>query len=209
MGSSLSPILANLYMEYFEVSLLPSINIIGIKVVLWKRYVDDIFALLKLTEEQSLDEFLTALNSKEPSIKFTLERSNNNSLPFLDVMLEYINGNFKTKVYRKATHTNSYIHYFSHHSLEIKKEVITGLFLRAFRLCAPSCLEDELNFIRSCFSKLAYPMWIIDESLKKARKIYFSCNDMNNWNKEGAKIIKLPYHKKLKETTRNLGEERA
>ena len=81
------------------------------------------------------------------------------------------------------------------------------MFLRAFRLCTPSCLEDELQFNRSCFSKLAYPMWIIDESLKKARKIYFSCNDKNNWNKEGAKIIKLPYHKKLKETTRNLGEE--
>ena len=147
---------------------------------------------------------LAALNSKEQSIKFTLERSHNDSLPFLDVMFSW---NFKAKVYRKATHTNSYIHYFSHHSLEIKKEVITGLFLRAFRLCAPSCLEDELNFIRSCFSKLAYPMWIIDESLKKARNIYFSCNDKNNWNKEGAKIIKLPYHKKLKEIIRGLDEE--
>ena len=207
MGSSLSPILANLYMEFFEVSLLPSINVNGIKVVLWKRYVDDIFALLRLTEENALDNFLTALNSKEPSIKFTLEKSQNNCLPFLDVMLEYTHDNFVTKVYRKATHTNSYIHYFSHHSLEIKKGVIIGLFLRAFRLSAPSYLDDEIQLIRLGFSKLAYPYWVIDEALTKARRIYYSCNEKNTWNKEGSKIIKLPYHKKLAEVARKLNEE--
>ena len=37
MGSSLSPILVNFYMEFFEVSLLPSINIIGVRVILWKN----------------------------------------------------------------------------------------------------------------------------------------------------------------------------
>ena len=207
MGSSLSPVLANLYMEFFEVSLLPNINVIGIEIVLWKRYVDDIFALLKLTDEHSLEEFLFELNSCEPSIKFTLERSQNNTLPFLDVLLEKTQESFKTKVYRKSTHTNSYIHYFSQHSMEIKKEVVVGLYLRAFRICVPACLEDELRYIRSCFIELAYPIWFLNEALRKAREIYYSCNDKKDWMKEGTKIIKLPYNKKVKEITRNLGDD--
>ena len=142
MGSSLSPILANLYMEFYEVSLLPRINVTGVKVILWKRYVDDIFALLKLDNADSLNTFLHALNSQEPSIKFTLEMSQNNTLPFLDVLVQNSQENFITKVYRKATHTNSYIHYFSHHSSEIKRDVVTGLFLRAYRICVPSFLDD-------------------------------------------------------------------
>ena len=40
MGSSLSPVLANLYMEFFESKYLPRILPKGI---LWVRYVDDIF----------------------------------------------------------------------------------------------------------------------------------------------------------------------
>ena len=161
MGSSLSPILANIYMEFFEVSLLPNINVTGIKVILWKRYVDDIFALLKLTDEDSLNEFLSILNSKEPSIKFTVEKSQNNTLPFLDVLVEREQANFKTKVYRKSTHTNAYIHYFSHHSNNIKKEVVKGLFLRALRICVLSCLDHELQYIkimfqRTCLFQLVY-----------------------------------------------------
>ena len=207
MGSSLSPILANLYMEFYEVSLLPRINVTGVKIVLWKRYVDDIFALLKLDDVDSLNTFLLALNSKEPSIKFTLEKSQNNTLPFLDVSIENMQDNFKTKVYRKSTHTNSYIHFFSHHSTEIKRDVITGLFLRAYRICVPLCLDDELHHIRSSFEELAYPNWFIDSAHKKARKIYYSHDVSKHWNEEGKKVIKLPYRKALKEVTENLTDD--
>ena len=82
MGSSLSPVLANIYMEFFETSLLPNINIVGVKLILWKRYVDDTFALLETNDEESLDSFLVSLNSQENSIKFTLEKSQNNGIPF-------------------------------------------------------------------------------------------------------------------------------
>ena len=39
VGSPLSPVLASLYMEYFEPEILPYLN----TQLLWPRYVDDIF----------------------------------------------------------------------------------------------------------------------------------------------------------------------
>ena len=63
-----------------------------------------------------------------------------------------------------------------------------------------------MSHIRSCFKELAYPNWFIDIAHKKARKIYFSNDEGIKWNEEGKKVVKLPYHKILKETTRNLAE---
>ncbi len=41
MGSPVSAVVANLYMEFFEEE---DLNSASVKPVLWKRYVDDIFA---------------------------------------------------------------------------------------------------------------------------------------------------------------------
>ena len=82
MGSSLSPILANLYMEYFETCLVPNIHIDGLKITCYKRYVDDIFALIKCKEFHKVEEFLRIMNSQEETIKFTLENSVNMEMHF-------------------------------------------------------------------------------------------------------------------------------
>ena len=41
MGSPLSPVIANIYMEHFEIK---AINSFPLTLDEWKRYVDDIFA---------------------------------------------------------------------------------------------------------------------------------------------------------------------
>ncbi|XP_076036095.1 uncharacterized protein LOC143022045 [Oratosquilla oratoria] len=48
-------------------------------------------------------------------------------------------------VYRKPTHTGSYLHFFSHHPEKVKYSVASGLYLRALRLCSPQHLEEELE----------------------------------------------------------------
>ena len=123
MGSSLSPILANLYMEYFETLLLPNIHIDGLAIVCYKRYVDDIFALIRGKEFHKVEELLQLMNSQEESINFTLENSENMEMPFLDLQVKFTNSEFKTRVHRKSTHTNSYIHFFSNHCPQVKQEL--------------------------------------------------------------------------------------
>ena len=102
MGSPVSPIVANLCMETFEINALDSYN--GTRPKLWLRYVDDTFAVL---EREETDQFLQHLNSLDPNIKFTQENLTSNSLPFLDCLVT-INedGSLSTSVYRKPTHTD-------------------------------------------------------------------------------------------------------
>ncbi len=58
MGSSVSAVVANLYMECFEEE---ALNSAPVKPVLWKRYVDDTFCIVKKGSEKHL---LDHLNSK-------------------------------------------------------------------------------------------------------------------------------------------------
>ena len=105
MGSPLSPIVANIFMEKFEEEALataphpPS---------LWKRYVDDTFVN---QEEKHSNEFFQHINSLEDNIKFTAESTRaDGSMPFLDTLVTpRSDGSLETKVYRKPTCTNQYL----------------------------------------------------------------------------------------------------
>ena len=125
VSCSLLPILANLFMEVFETVHVPRIIIPDLSLVMWKRYVDDIFAFLN---PESLGTYLDCLNNIVPTIKFTVEESKDMSLLFLDVSVKtnQVNKNFSTAIFRKATHTDNYINFLSYHSNNIKKIVMTG-----------------------------------------------------------------------------------
>ena len=84
MGSPVSAVMANLYMEFFKELALTSSPVAP---VLWKRYVDDTFCIMKRDE---VDVFFQHLNSIRPSIQFTVELEDRGTLPFLDCKLTRI-----------------------------------------------------------------------------------------------------------------------
>ena len=43
MGSSLSPVMSNIYMEHFEANLMEEMIPVNMRPLLWMRFVDDIF----------------------------------------------------------------------------------------------------------------------------------------------------------------------
>jgi hypothetical protein len=97
MGSPLSPLLCDIYMYYFEEKLF------GVyKFPYWFRYVDDTFVLVSSTAD--ISSLLSLINSIDPCIQFTYEMENNNSLPFLDVLVSKHSDRFSTTVFRKPTH---------------------------------------------------------------------------------------------------------
>ena len=70
MGSPLAPVLANIFMGFYESKWLNKYNLIKPKFYL--RYVDDILDTFD-KEQDSLD-FLNFLNNRHPNIKFTIEK---------------------------------------------------------------------------------------------------------------------------------------
>ncbi|KFD62912.1 hypothetical protein M514_24952 [Trichuris suis] len=112
MGSSLSPVQTEVFMEHLEQIAFSTSNG-SIVPVLFKRYVDDVFAITKSGEDEA---FLNHLNSRFPTcISFTIEKDEDGRLPFLDALVIREGDRLKMAVYRKLTHSDRYLYFSSHH----------------------------------------------------------------------------------------------
>ncbi|XP_066267643.1 uncharacterized protein [Branchiostoma lanceolatum] len=144
MGSPVSPIVVNLYMEKFENKALSTFN--GPPPANWFRYhtVDDTWCRLK---ERVADDFFDHINQVDDNIKFTQESCQNNRLP--------LDGNLQFEVYRKPTHTDQYLAFDSHHPLEhCKLAVIKTLFHRADNvITSDEAKTDEHRHLRAALAK--------------------------------------------------------
>ena len=90
MGSPVSAVIANLYLEEFEERAIATATY---KPKIWKRYVDDTFTVLG---EDYVDGFLQHLNSQQPTIPFTMEIEKDNTIPFLDTSFSRDSNGFLT-----------------------------------------------------------------------------------------------------------------
>jgi len=107
MGSPLSPVIVNFFMEDFEKK---AIEQATHKPVCWFRYVGDIFVIWPHTQEK-LTEFLNHLNGLHNKIQFTMVKEEEYHLPFLNIdIYRKTDGSLGHKVYQKPTHTSLYLH---------------------------------------------------------------------------------------------------
>jgi hypothetical protein len=199
MGNPLSATLANIYMEYFEKHLLPAIRTFHLP---WYRYVDDVLCMFP--ENKSSDDFLVQINTLVPSIKFKKEEEQNNSITFLDTIVIRENGQFCFKVYRKPSAANAFIHYFSQHQKNIKVSVLSSMFLRAFRICSPNYLNQEINTVKAIGKKLFYPDDLIEESCMKAKRTFNSVDIIPPEPQENKRrpTLVIPYFEGISEINR-------
>ncbi len=140
MGSPVSAVVANLYMEFFDEE---ALNSAPVKPILWKRYVDDTFCIVRKGSEKHL---LDHLNSVRPSIKFTME-SEEDSKDCLLKRERVCDGMLTSTVYRKFTHTDRYLHFKSHHLNHVKRGVVRCLYQRARRVTnmSENLKEEEIH----------------------------------------------------------------
>ena len=105
MGSPVSPIVANLYMDYFEqkaLSTAPTPQVFGRG--MWMTCVSS-------TEEIHKQEFLQHINSVDPAIQFTVENNEKDgAIPFFDTIVKpEADGTLSITVYRKPTNIDQYL----------------------------------------------------------------------------------------------------
>ena len=170
MGSPISPIVANLFMEDFEVQ---AIMTSSSPPVLWKRFVDDTFTII---QKQHKDSFLEHLNSINPSIKFTSEETRpDGTMPFLDILITpKDDGSLQTSVYRKPIHTDLYLQWDIHHTIPSKYSVVGTLYHRAKTICSNQemSLKEEQHLFQA-LKKCKYPTWALN-------RVKMRCQNPNN-----------------------------
>ena len=150
MGSPVSSIVANLYMEYLEQK---ALSTAPNSCRFWCRFVDDTFVIHKEVNKQG---FLQHINSVDPAIKFTVEdNKEDGSIPFLDTIVKpEADGTLSITVYRTPTHTDQYLQWDSHHHLLAKFSVIHTLSHRATTVCSnPELLQQEKDHLRKALTK--------------------------------------------------------
>ena len=153
MGSPLSPVIANFFMEDFEKK---AIEQATYKPVCWFRYVDDTFVIWPHGQEK-LEDFLVHLSGLRNKIQFTMEKEEEGHLPFLDIdIYRKTDGSLGHKVYQKSTHTNLYLHQNSHHHPANKQSVLASLIHRAKALCDQDSLPQEPEFLTTVFKDNGY-----------------------------------------------------
>uniref|UniRef100_A0A5S6QQD0 Reverse transcriptase domain-containing protein n=1 Tax=Trichuris muris TaxID=70415 RepID=A0A5S6QQD0_TRIMR len=172
MGSSLSPVVAEMFMEHLKDIAFPDgFSVFGVK--MFKRYVDDIFVIMEQGKEVALLDHLNVLFPGK--VNFTMEREEKGKLPFLDSLVIRDQGHIKTKVFRKPTNSERYLNFFSNHPLNVKKGIITGMVDRAYFLRHGDYLKDEIKHISQTLLRNGYPKKFaeatISERLLKLRNL--------------------------------------
>ena len=133
MGSPVSPVITNIYMEYFEeLALGPQC----LSPTPWlKRYVDNVICI---TKKGQMDILFNHINNMDDIVKFSIEyHDNEGSIPFLDTKCTpNSNHTIHTMVYRKCAHTDRYVHWKSNHPISSKRSAIQELTHRAKMVCS-------------------------------------------------------------------------
>ncbi|MEC8569013.1 MAG: reverse transcriptase domain-containing protein, partial [Pseudomonadota bacterium] len=164
MGSPLGPILANIFVGYYEEQLFKIMP----EPALYRRYVDDIFVLSSGSHE--VETLLQNLSNLHPSLAFTKEEEVDRLLPFLDVLVERSNNSFITSIYRKPTFDGQYIPWDSFCPKKRKVNLISCLVHRAIKICSLSKLDNEINIISSIFLNLGYPEFVIKRTIAQTKE---------------------------------------
>ena len=164
MGSPVSPIVANIFMDDLERNALVTMKD---RPRLWLRYVDDVLSIVK---RNSLEGMLVHLNAQNDAITFTKEDENEGKLPFLDGEIARKHARLTLTVYRKPTHSGRYLNFASHHPISAKCSTADSLFNRAESIVTEEEQKEE-EFRRATQELLAndYPPRFIARRLELAK----------------------------------------
>jgi hypothetical protein len=197
MGSPVSPILANLVMEYVEDEILGRLDFIP---PFFFRYVDDIITAVPETKvNQVLDEF----NGFHERIKFTLEVERNDALPFLDLLvIRNEDGSLSTDWYHKSTWSGRYMDYLSWLPMSYKRNTVSLLTDKILRLSDEKFHEKNFALLVETLKANRYPLGFIRDNMRRRLDREVENATSSNVSQEPRLFLSVPYvkilHEKLK-----------
>ena len=125
--------------------------------------------------EIEVGEFFSDLNNMHPALRFTLEKENNSTLPFLCVLVCKETSAFLKTVYRKLTFAGLNIHWDPFCPKKWKINLIMTLTHWALMIYSELKLDDEVEFITGTLCNYGFPedivRYVIRVKISDFRKI--------------------------------------
>lgn len=161
MGNSASPMVAQFFMNKFEKDIQNEVWFPRF----WCRYVDDVIAIIK---KDQATKILFELNSKFPTMRFTMEEEENGSIPFLDLRLTRIRDKIEFEIYRKLTDNQLMINANSFHHQSHKHAAIHSMMHRLFNIpMSRDNFKKELDYIKETCNMNGYHEKIVNQIFMK------------------------------------------
>ena len=103
----------------------------------------------------------------EVGLTFMMELPVDNKIPFIGIEIVKSGTKLETQVYRKPTNTGLLLHYQSHTDKRYKDSLLLKAMIhRAYALSSTTAaFNSECAKLRSIFSRLDYPMSLIDSAI--------------------------------------------
>ena len=161
MGSPLGPTFANFFMAEVENRALENLTVAP---SLYGRYIDDIFLICEEEELMLLKDEMMLVSG----LNFTIEKSVDNKLPFLNVLVERTGNTVKSSVFRKPTDVGRCLNALSECPERYKVSVVKGFLFRAKTLCSDrTAFLSEINRSKQILVNNGYSNQMIDTEIKK------------------------------------------
>ena len=168
-GIKLAPTYACLGMGKFEETLFNSDQDLLDRILLWKRYIDDVLMLFRGSKSEC-ESLVNWLNSLLPGVvKFKFDFSFH-QVEFLDLRISIEDGRLKTNLFVKETNKQLFLDYKSNHPEHCKSSIPYSQALRVIERCSsPDEAEHHLSDLQSKFEDRNYPRDLISGQFDRAR----------------------------------------
>ncbi|KAK5648069.1 hypothetical protein RI129_002961 [Pyrocoelia pectoralis] len=127
------------------------------------KYVDDIICGLPANQ---VDNALITFNSIHYKLQFTVEREDNNGVPFLDTKLIRTSDNkIFIDWYTKPTHSGRYINFNSNHIMRQKVNTLKGMKNRVLKISHVTFQQKNLKRLSTMFITNNFPRSLVNNIL--------------------------------------------
>ena len=191
MGSSLGPVLANIWMTHLEET-----HIYGSEFhpSFYRRYVDDTFCMFRQADH--VTKFLDFLNSLHPSTKFDLELECDGKLSFLDTVVgrEPLSGKPEVSTKVKATDKGLHYDFSSFVPDRYKQNLVCTLVSRMWRIASSFHIFDS-DLQRLCCKLYSngFPKQLVEECIARVLDGFYTPKVPVDTVPRKELVVSMPY----------------
>ena len=154
------------------------INELTYYIKFYYRYIDDTLICIP---KNKVNDILDKFNKIHQKLVFTMKKSINDSIYFLDLNIKVENNKIITNWYRKSIWSGRYLNFYSNHRLSNKIVIIYSLTDRAIHLSHEKYHSENLNLVKEILFKNEYPLVLLNENRANRYKFLMS-NKYRNKN---------------------------